>query len=240
MRSRPAHQSTARTEPKRPADASRRRCCQPRDHAAETGSPAQTQPRTPAQHHRPRRSEQAPTTKSDKSSHRGQRRQRARYHDPRMKALLPGGWSDMFAASLDQRLQPKYFGVEQLVKHALALRSRFADEELSLVYGWWEQTNADELPEVADHRSESLCERPVSRVVCDHPFEVSREHPGRHARDRSGRRRVLAGGRHLRRRLRVERGPDGGSRSATRGRPVSRLAEVLRLVHNSSDAPSPA
>ncbi len=79
---------------------------------------------------------------------------RAPYHDPRMKTLLPGGWSDVFAASLDGSWQPKYLGVEQLVKHALAVRSRFADEELRLVYVWWEPTNADELPEVTGHRSE--------------------------------------------------------------------------------------
>jgi hypothetical protein len=46
------------------------------------------------------------------------------------------------------------FRVEQLIKHALALTSRFHGRELHLVYVWWEPTNADEIEQVHAHRAE--------------------------------------------------------------------------------------
>lgn len=79
---------------------------------------------------------------------------RAPYHDAKMSGLLNGGWSDVFAASKDGRWQPRYVGVEQLIKHALALASRFQGKKLHLVYVWWEPDKPSELPELAKHRDE--------------------------------------------------------------------------------------
>ena len=47
-----------------------------------------------------------------------------------------------------------HLGVEQLIKHALALTSRFPDHDLHLVYVWWEPENAGDIAEVAAHRAE--------------------------------------------------------------------------------------
>jgi hypothetical protein len=52
------------------------------------------------------------------------------------------------------RWQPKYLGLEQLIKHALALESRFKDHALHLVYVWWEPANPDTLPGLREHRAE--------------------------------------------------------------------------------------
>jgi hypothetical protein len=86
-------------------------------------------------------------------------RWRAPYHDPKMKTILNDGWNDVFAASLPARWQPKYLGLEQLIKHALALASRFPDHERHLIYVWWEPENPEELPELdtTASRSPSLC-----------------------------------------------------------------------------------
>ena len=71
-----------------------------------------------------------------------------------MSALLDRGWSDVFDASLTGSWQPEHLGVEQLIKHALALTSRFPDSRRHLVYVWWEPTNADQIPELVIHRQE--------------------------------------------------------------------------------------
>jgi hypothetical protein len=78
---------------------------------------------------------------------------RAPYARAEMANMLQGGWSDVFSASLAGSWQPKHLGLEQLVKHALALQSRPAGER-HLVYLYWEPTNGDHHPEVVAHRSE--------------------------------------------------------------------------------------
>jgi len=61
---------------------------------------------------------------------------RAPYAAPPMLELLDGGWADVFAASRAGEWQPRHLGLEQLVKHALALASQFSDSERHLVYVW--------------------------------------------------------------------------------------------------------
>ncbi len=78
---------------------------------------------------------------------------RAPNRTPKTKDLLQGGWRDVFAASLGHSWQPAHLGVEQLVKHTLALAARPA-EERHLVYIYWEPSNAEAHPEVLAHRAE--------------------------------------------------------------------------------------
>lgn len=78
---------------------------------------------------------------------------RAPYLSPDMGAMLDGGWNAVFRASVEGSWQPAHLGVEQLLKHALALASQAADER-HLVYVFWEPLNADEHPEVIAHRAE--------------------------------------------------------------------------------------
>src|SRR5690606_34412725 len=47
-----------------------------------------------------------------------------------------------------------HLNVEQLIKHALSLRSAFPGHEQHLVYAYWEPTNAAEIPECVKHREE--------------------------------------------------------------------------------------
>lgn len=79
---------------------------------------------------------------------------RAPYARAEMGALLHGGWSEVFDASRSGSWQPKHLGIEQLIKHALALTSRFPNSRRHLVYVWWEPSNADEIPELVIHRRE--------------------------------------------------------------------------------------
>jgi hypothetical protein len=52
---------------------------------------------------------------------------------PEMRSLLDGGWREVFTASLERTWTPAHLGLEQLIKHALALASRQAHER-HLVY----------------------------------------------------------------------------------------------------------
>jgi hypothetical protein len=70
-----------------------------------------------------------------------------------MSALLDGGWSEVFFASVTGSWQPAHMGLEQLIKHALALAGREA-EQRHLVYLFWEPSNASDHPEVLAHRAE--------------------------------------------------------------------------------------
>lgn len=76
------------------------------------------------------------------------------YGAPALAEKLCGGWREVFAASRGGTWQPAHLGVEQLIKHALALVSQFPNEELHLVYVWWEPENASEIPELVAHRAE--------------------------------------------------------------------------------------
>ncbi len=46
---------------------------------------------------------------------------RAPYHTTEMAFLLTGGWAEVFAASRQGEWTPQHLGLEQLIKHALAL-----------------------------------------------------------------------------------------------------------------------
>ena len=78
---------------------------------------------------------------------------RAPYPRPEMETMLDGGWKAVFRASVDGTWQPAHLGLEQLVKHVLALAGQAADER-HLVYVFWEPLNAEEHPEVMAHRAE--------------------------------------------------------------------------------------
>lgn len=53
------------------------------------------------------------------------------------------------------RWQPSHLNVEQLVKHALAIRSRFPDPaRRHLVYVYWEPDDGDAIAEVRAHQEQ--------------------------------------------------------------------------------------
>jgi hypothetical protein len=81
-------------------------------------------------------------------------RWRAPYHTAEMAKLLSAGWGDVFRASLTREWAPAQLGIEQLIKHALALSTHAGDREPHLVYCYWEPLNGDEIPEVLGHRQE--------------------------------------------------------------------------------------
>jgi Restriction Endonuclease associating with ARP len=76
------------------------------------------------------------------------------YQEPRMGQLLDAKWRRLMDASIEERWQPRRLGVEQLIKHVLALRSQYPDEETHLVYVFWEPANASEHRWVREHREE--------------------------------------------------------------------------------------
>lgn len=77
-----------------------------------------------------------------------------------MLTLLSEGWADVFMSSLAGSWQPRHLGVEQLIKHALALNS-LPDAEKHLVYLYWEPVDGADHAEVVAHRDEvaALVER---------------------------------------------------------------------------------
>lgn len=75
------------------------------------------------------------------------------YHASEMTTLLDGGWREVFEASLAGNWTPKQLGLEQLIKHALALASMDVTER-HLVYCYWEPCNGDDIEEVGRHRKE--------------------------------------------------------------------------------------
>ena len=76
------------------------------------------------------------------------------YHTREMAALLKDGWRQVFSASLGREWTPRYLGLEQLLKHALALNSHASGRTTHLVYVYWEPLNGDDIAEVGEHRSE--------------------------------------------------------------------------------------
>jgi hypothetical protein len=76
------------------------------------------------------------------------------YHADEMAALLNGGWREVLRDSLSRRWTPQHLGLEQLVKHALALNSHADHREAHLVYCYWEPANADDIAELCQHREE--------------------------------------------------------------------------------------
>ena len=76
------------------------------------------------------------------------------YFEKRMARLLKDGWADVFSESLEGEWTPSHLGLEQLIKHALAINSRQTTAERHLVYVYWEPTNADEVAAVGRHRKQ--------------------------------------------------------------------------------------
>jgi len=79
---------------------------------------------------------------------------KAPYRAAPMSSLLDGGWHDALLASLSGDWAPRQLGLEQLIKHALALNSHKEDRTAHLVYLYWEPTNAIVLQGVVAHRDE--------------------------------------------------------------------------------------
>ncbi len=76
------------------------------------------------------------------------------YLQPVMVGLLSDEWRSIVEVSLSGSWQPVHLGVEQLIKHALALASHHRGAEQHLLYCFWEPANAVEIPEVLAHRTE--------------------------------------------------------------------------------------
>ncbi len=79
---------------------------------------------------------------------------RAAYRSDAMASLLTDGWLEAFQASLIGTWSPQHLGLEQLLKHALALNSHAAGSTTHLVYVYWEPANGSDISEVAIHRAE--------------------------------------------------------------------------------------
>jgi hypothetical protein len=77
------------------------------------------------------------------------------YWSDEMPTLLDAPWCAVFEDSLHARWQPSRLGVEQLIKHALAIRSNFPDPtRRHLVYVYWEPSDGAAVEEVVAHRGE--------------------------------------------------------------------------------------
>ena len=76
------------------------------------------------------------------------------YLQPLMAELVSDGWRSILEASQSGSWQPAHLGVEQLIKHALALASHHRGGEQHLLYCFWEPANSDGIPEVLAHRAE--------------------------------------------------------------------------------------
>jgi hypothetical protein len=93
---------------------------------------------------------------------------RTPYQQPEMAELLDGGWRAVFEASITSTWTPLQLGVEQLIKHALALNSHANGRAPHLVYVFWEPENGDDHQEVVQHRAE--IDELASKVVGTHPM----------------------------------------------------------------------
>jgi Restriction Endonuclease associating with ARP len=76
------------------------------------------------------------------------------YGSSNVAELLSGGWKQTLQDSLAGRWTPSYLGLEQLLKHALALNSHADCRPTHLVYCYWEPENGDDFDEVVRHRME--------------------------------------------------------------------------------------
>jgi hypothetical protein len=93
---------------------------------------------------------------------------RSPYLEPKMETLLDGGWQLTFKASVRREWTPRHLGLEQLIKHALALNSHAGERSTHLVYVFWEPANGDEIAEVREHRAE--VEQLLNRVADAQPY----------------------------------------------------------------------
>jgi hypothetical protein len=71
-----------------------------------------------------------------------------------MASLLDDGWRLVLDSSLSREWVPAHLGIEQLIKHALALSTHAQDRATYLVYCYWEPQNAADVPEALAHRRE--------------------------------------------------------------------------------------
>lgn len=76
------------------------------------------------------------------------------YLSEQMGELLGGGWAQLFEQSLAGQWQPRHLGLEQLLKHALAINSHAHARQAHLLYLYWEPENADQILELVAHRHE--------------------------------------------------------------------------------------
>lgn len=60
------------------------------------------------------------------------------------RALLNDGWLETLDAARTGEYQTKYLGVDQLLKHALGLRTQNPGRDLHLVYVYWEPVDGDQ------------------------------------------------------------------------------------------------
>jgi hypothetical protein len=88
------------------------------------------------------------------------------YRNEAMHTLLTGGWRDLLVSSLAKECRPRYLDVEQLIKHALALRSHRDSREQHLVYCFWAPAKEREPEEVSLHRKEAM---KLANLVGDAP-----------------------------------------------------------------------
>ena len=79
---------------------------------------------------------------------------RAPYKRDSMATLLQAGWLEAFHRSLTDGWRPQHLGLEQLLKHALALNSHADGRATHLVYVYWEPANGSDIPEITTHRDE--------------------------------------------------------------------------------------
>jgi hypothetical protein len=98
---------------------------------------------------------------------------RAPYKTREMRALLDERWGALLEESLAGRWWPGRLGIEQLIKHALALNSIYARSERHLVYCYWEPNDGAKVPEVAEHR-DNLEELRTRLVGADPAFHALR------------------------------------------------------------------
>jgi hypothetical protein len=76
------------------------------------------------------------------------------YRTEEMTTLLSGGWRRVLEDALVGRWMPRHVGLEQLLKHALALNSHGDVRPRHLLYCFWEPVNGGEINEVLEHRAE--------------------------------------------------------------------------------------
>ncbi len=80
---------------------------------------------------------------------------KAPYATAEMRGVLDEPWAEVLASSLEGRWQPSRLGIEQLIKHALAIRSVYDDRRpRHLMYVFWEPENAEELDGCQQHRAQ--------------------------------------------------------------------------------------
>ncbi|MEJ7783468.1 MAG: hypothetical protein WKF96_01610 [Solirubrobacteraceae bacterium] len=70
------------------------------------------------------------------------------------RALLSDGWLKALDDARAGTYAPTYLDIDQLLKHALGLRKQHPQDDVHLVYVYWEPTDGSELLEVRAHRKE--------------------------------------------------------------------------------------